>query len=45
MKKTLTAVVAAATIPGTLATTATDDSAHMTFGYMVADGGYNMVGA
>ena len=24
---------------------ATDDAAHMTGGYMVADGGYNMVGA
>ena len=23
----------------------TDDAAHMTGGYMVADGGYNMVGA
>ena len=24
---------------------ATDDASHMTGGYMVADGGYNMVGA
>jgi len=32
-------------VAGTALFLATDDAAHMTGGYMVADGGYNMVGA
>src|SRR5579862_2155734 len=34
-----------AELAGTALFLATDDAAHMTGGYMVADGGYNMVGA
>jgi NAD(P)-dependent dehydrogenase (short-subunit alcohol dehydrogenase family) len=34
-----------AEVAGTALFLATDDAAHMTGGYMVADGGYNMVGA
>jgi NAD(P)-dependent dehydrogenase (short-subunit alcohol dehydrogenase family) len=32
-------------LAGTALFLATDDASHMTGGYMVADGGYNMVGA
>ena len=34
-----------AQLAGTALFLASDDAAHMTGGYMVADGGYNMVGA
>ena len=34
-----------AELAGTALFLATDDAAHMTGGYLVADGGYNMVGA
>ena len=32
-------------LAGTALFLATDDAAHMTGGYLVADGGFNMVGA
>jgi 3-oxoacyl-[acyl-carrier protein] reductase len=38
-------IPAPAELAGTALFLATDDAAHMTGGYMVADGGYNMVGA
>jgi NAD(P)-dependent dehydrogenase (short-subunit alcohol dehydrogenase family) len=38
-------IPAPAELAGTALFLGTDDASHMTGGYLVADGGYNMVGA